>query len=122
MKILKTSYQNIPPYTTKDGSIIRELMHPQVHGNTHQSLAEAIVPIGFTTRYHRHARSEELYHILSGGGEMRLANNIFKVAAGDTICIAPGTPHQITNTGSDELKILCCCVPPYTHADTQLAD
>ena len=34
-------YRDIEPYVTKDGSEIRELMHPAVHGNEKQSLAEA---------------------------------------------------------------------------------
>ncbi len=45
---LKTEYEKIEPYITKDGSIIRELMHPAVHGNSKQSLAEATVPAGGT--------------------------------------------------------------------------
>ena len=43
---MKTSHDQIPPYTTKDGSEIRELMHPAVHGNRNQSFAEAIVAAG----------------------------------------------------------------------------
>jgi len=42
MKLL-TIYEEIEPYITKDGSIIRELIHPAVHGNSNQSLAEATV-------------------------------------------------------------------------------
>ena len=36
---IKTTYNNIKSYITKDGSEIRELMHPDVHGNIRQSLA-----------------------------------------------------------------------------------
>ena len=39
----KSRYVSVNPFTTKDGSIIRELMHPSVHGNANQSPAEAIV-------------------------------------------------------------------------------
>ena len=40
---------------TKDGSEIRELMHPAVHGNRKQSLAEATVAAGTARRaLHRH--------------------------------------------------------------------
>jgi hypothetical protein len=28
-----TRYADIPAYVTKDGSLIRELMHPALHGN-----------------------------------------------------------------------------------------
>ncbi|MGW8223534.1 MAG: cupin domain-containing protein, partial [Syntrophobacteria bacterium] len=41
--ILKSTYNEIHPYVTKDGAIIRELMHPEVHGNSNQSLAEATI-------------------------------------------------------------------------------
>ena len=40
---MHTRYADIPVYRTKDGSQIRELMHPEHHGNRTQSLAEAIV-------------------------------------------------------------------------------
>jgi len=45
----RTSYPDVVPYRTKDGSIIRELMHPGIHGNANQSLAEATVPAGGRT-------------------------------------------------------------------------
>lgn len=116
----KTTYTAIPAYITKDGSEIRELMHPAVHGNHCQSLAEALVPAGTTTRLHRHQRSEEIYHVLSGLGTMTLAGKRFALAPGDTVCIAPGAAHCVTATGIAPLRILCCCSPPYAHADTEL--
>ncbi len=119
-KTVKTRYAEISPYTTKDGSLIRELMHPGVHGCLNQSLAEAEIPQGTVTLLHRHVRTEEIYHILSGIGVMYLGNESFGLEIGDSICIRPGTPHQVRNTGAESLKILCCCSPPYSHADTEL--
>lgn len=115
-----THYQDIPPYRTKDGSEIRELMHPSVHGNAKQSLAEAIVAIGEQTQLHRHHQTEELYHITGGQGVMQLGEKSFKIGVGDTIAIPPGTAHAVENTGNVPLKILCCCAPPYSHEDTEL--
>jgi hypothetical protein len=66
MTPMKTRHAEIPVYITKDGSEIRELMHPAVHGNRLQSLAEATVHPGQRTHLHRHARTEELYHVTSG--------------------------------------------------------
>lgn len=117
---MKTEYGKIQPYTSKDGSIIRELMHPIAHGNTEQSLAEAIVPVGSSTLLHRHLQTEEIYHITEGSGLMILGDDKFEVTVGDSICIPPGTSHQIRNTGTVNLKILCCCAPPYSHDDTEL--
>jgi mannose-6-phosphate isomerase-like protein (cupin superfamily) len=116
----RTRLTEVTAYLTKDGSLIRELMHPNEHGNRNQSFAEAIVPVGVTTRLHRHQRSEELYHITAGSGLLTLADKQFEVVAGDTICIPPGTAHCIRNTGADELRILCACAPAYAHEDTEL--
>ena len=65
-----TRYADQPPFETRDGSEIRELMHPAVHGNRRQSLAEARVAPGQTTALHRHQASEELYHVTAGEGLM----------------------------------------------------
>lgn len=117
---MKTAYADAPPYVTKDGSVIRELMHPSVHGNRAQSLAEATVPPGTATRMHRHRVTEEIYHFTQGEGMMTLGEQRFAVVAGDTVCIAPGTPHCVENTGELPLKILCACSPAYSHEDTEL--
>jgi mannose-6-phosphate isomerase-like protein (cupin superfamily) len=118
--VTRTRYAEVAPYLTKDGSIIRELMHPAVHGNRAQSLAEAIVPVGAATRLHRHRRSEEIYHVVAGTGRMTRGAEQFDVAPGDTVAIAPGTAHCVANTGTEPLRILCACTPPYDHDDTQL--
>lgn len=119
---MRTRYRDIAPYPTKDGSEIRELMHPDLHGNVRQSLAEARVAPGAKTALHRHHHSEELYHVTAGHGRMTLGEQVFDVGPGDTVCIPPGTPHCIENTGTASLAILCCCAPPYAHQDTELLD
>lgn len=117
---LRTRYNDVKPYTTKDGSIIRELAHPDHHPVRHQSLAEAIVLPGESTHLHSHRTTEEIYFVLSGIGVMRLGEQEFAVSAGDTIIIPPETSHKLHNNGTEELKVLCCCSPPYDHDDTEL--
>ncbi|MHB1037324.1 MAG: cupin domain-containing protein [Pirellulales bacterium] len=108
----------VPAFTTKDGSEIRELLAYRNSRVRNQSLAEARLPAGASTMPHRHPRSEEIYYILAGQGIMRLEEETRPVGVGDAIAIPPGTRHQITNTGSDTLVFLCCCAPPYEDADT----
>ena len=117
---LLTRYGEIPAYVTKDGSEIRELMHPAVQGNRHQSLAEARVPAGASTLLHRHRLSEEIYHVTAGQGAMTLGDERFDIGPGDTVCIPPGVAHRVENTGDEPLVILCCSSPPYAHEDTEL--
>lgn len=119
---LKTARDAVVPYITRDGSEIRELLHPDHHAARHQSLAEAMVPAGGKTILHRHAKSEEIYHVTRGAGRMTLGAKSFAITAGDSILIAPGTPHCVENTGADDLHILCCCAPAYAHEDTELLE
>ncbi len=118
--MIKSEYSTVQSYITKDGSLIRELMHPDIHGNSRQSLAEAIVLPGSATFLHKHLRAEEIYHIIEGIGEMMVGDDQFEAVAGDTIYIPAGTQHKIKNSGEMQLKILCCCSPPYSHDDTEL--
>jgi mannose-6-phosphate isomerase-like protein (cupin superfamily) len=119
---MKTRHADIAPYITKDGSEIRELMHPDPHGSRNQSLAEAVVPAGARTLLHRHRETEELYHVTAGEGILTLGNARIKVSPGDTALIPPGTPHCIEATGAEPLRILCCCSPAYRHEDTEILD
>lgn len=114
--VVKT--REVDAYITRDGSSIRELMHPDQHGVVNQSLAEATVPAHSATRRHYHQLTEELYYITSGEGLMMLGDSQFSVTRGDTVCIPPGTEHCIQNTGEHDLVILCCCSPAYSHSGT----
>ena len=117
---MHTRYKDINAYETKDGSLIRELIHPSHQQNHLQSLAEAIINPGQTTALHRHHKTEEIYFIRQGQGIMTLGDKQFEVHDGDSICILPGTAHCIKNTGGQDLHILCSCAPAYSHDDTEL--
>ena len=117
---VKSRYSEVASYLTRDGCEIRELMHPAVHGNRNQSLAEATVNPGQNTALHLHRTSEEIYYFSHGSGVMTVGDQTFSVMAGDTVCIPPGTPHRVENTGDRPLRIVCACSPPYSHDDTEL--
>ena len=117
---MKTSLHQIQPYVTRDGSLIRELMHPQYHGNTNLSFAQAIIAPGQRTIRHVHKSSEEVYHIVQGTGMMTLGKKVFPVGPGDTVCIPQKIPHKIEYTSHEPLIFFCCCAPPYAHGDTEI--
>ena len=100
------------PFTTLDGSTIRELVHTR-----RQSVAEASLAAGQGTRRHCHPRSEEIYLLLDGGGLMELEGESGAVGAGDAILIPAGAWHRLT-AGAHGARFLCCCVPPYSDVDT----
>jgi mannose-6-phosphate isomerase-like protein (cupin superfamily) len=108
------------PFITLDGSEIRELAGVPTGNATNQSLAQATVPPGASTEAHYHRRSEEIYLFTAGTGRMRLGEEEAPVQAGDCVVIPPGVEHQLVNDGAEALVLMCCCAPPYSHADTVL--
>ncbi len=117
---MRSSIAEIKSFLTKDGSEIRELIHPAIHKNKALSLAEATISPGKKTLLHKHHASEEIYHIIRGAGIMTLGSKQFPIRPGDTICILPRTAHSLQNSGNEPLKILCSCAPPYSHEDTTI--
>jgi mannose-6-phosphate isomerase-like protein (cupin superfamily) len=112
------SRDDATPFTTADGSTIRVLLDAETAATANQSLAEATLEPGQATQRHYHARSEEIYVLLAGEGEMEVDGATRRVGPGDAILIPSGAWHQIRATGSGELRFLCCCAPPYAHDDT----
>ena len=113
---MRNRERDAAPFTTKDGSAIREYLHTE-----RQSLAEASLgPEGATTR-HYHGRSEEIYLLLEGSGRMELDGEEREVGPGDAILIPPGAWHRIV-AGASGLCFLCCCAPPYADDDTYFTE
>ena len=114
------NHRDTVPFTTVDGSTIRELMAHRNSAIRQQSLAEARLGVGCATTPHHHAVTEEIYYILAGTAAMTLGDETRPVGPGDAIAIPPGLRHTIRNTGTAELVFLCTCAPGYEHADTFL--
>jgi mannose-6-phosphate isomerase-like protein (cupin superfamily) len=111
-----------PPFITKDGSEIRELLAHRNSALRNQSLAEARLPAGAATQEHYHAKTEEIYFITAGRGRMRIEGEDADVKAGDAVAIPPGQKHKLWNTGAEPLTLLCCCAPCYEHSDTFITE
>jgi mannose-6-phosphate isomerase-like protein (cupin superfamily) len=107
------SPDGVEAFVTKDGSTIRELHHTAA-----QSLAEATLEPGQATERHYHRASEEIYVVTKGAGVLEIDGETRRVRPGEAVLIAPGAWHQLDNDGTSELRILCCCAPPYSHDDT----
>ena len=112
----------VPPFTTKDGSEIRELLAHRNSAIRNQSLAEARLPFGGATQEHFHPLAEEIYYLTHGTGKIRIGNETRDARAGDAIAIPPGQKHKLWNTGTETLRLLCCCAPAYEHSDTVITE
>ena len=117
-----TNLAQVVPFSTLDGSEIRELLAHRNSEIRNQSLAEARLPVGGATAEHYHRLTEEIYYITHGVGRIRIEGDVRDVVAGDAIAILPGQKHKLWNTGTEPLRLLCCCAPAYEHADTVLTE
>jgi mannose-6-phosphate isomerase-like protein (cupin superfamily) len=115
--VIVRSLEEAEPFTTADGSTIRELLGLPTAPVRNQSLAEATLAAGQATERHYHAEAEEIYYVVEGSGEMELDGERRAVDIGDAVLIPPGTRHQI-RADADGLRFLCCCAPAYRHQDT----
>ena len=59
-RVVHTRRADVEAFVTKDGSVVRELMHPNVHGNSNTSVAECIVAPGQTTLLHKYCCGRNL--------------------------------------------------------------
>ncbi len=112
MELDVQSIDRAEPFTTKDGSTIRELHHTAA-----QSLAEARLPARGETQRHYHARSEEIYFFLEGSGLLEVDGERRDVGTGDAALIPAGAWHAL-HAGDAGARFLCCCSPPYSDDDT----
>ena len=53
--------------------------------------------------YHAHSGEWELYLVISGTGSVRHKDGTTQIVARDAFIFAPNEPHQISNSGSEDL-------------------
>lgn len=69
----------------------------------------AVPPGKVAFPFHCHRINEEMFFVLQGTGEVRIGTETHPIRQGDIIACPPGGPeaaHQISNTGSEELRYL----------------
>jgi mannose-6-phosphate isomerase-like protein (cupin superfamily) len=106
-----------PEFIAGDATLLRELLHPDKQPIAiRYSLAHAIVPVGQTSTPHALATTE-VYYILSGQGEMHIAEEVQTVEPGDAIYIPPHAKQFIHNSGTEPLIFICMVDPAWQKAD-----
>jgi len=120
--------RDLKPFVTKDESIIHEFFHP-LHETSSKvprhfpfSIALATVRPGKRTIKHIHETSAEFYYITKGVGNIQLDSKMESLEENTIVYIPAETKHTVTNTGKEDLLILCICHPPYSHEDTKIVE
>lgn len=63
---------------------------------------------------HAHPDGMEAMYCISGSGVATVDADEYPLTANTMIAAAPGERHQIKNTGSEPLRVLCIFSPPVT--------
>jgi mannose-6-phosphate isomerase-like protein (cupin superfamily) len=104
----------ITPFSTPHGEIVREYMGAAAGGTQQHSLAHITLPPGKASLKHYHPLVEESYFILSGQGRMMIDSEERMLRAGDGIAVPANAVHQIFNDSDVNLEFLAICAPPWT--------
>jgi mannose-6-phosphate isomerase-like protein (cupin superfamily) len=112
--------KNCREFTAGDGSILRELLHPEKADlQIRYSLAYAKVAKGQKTKLHK-LKSCEVYYITAGSGLMHIDEKAFEVGPESAIYIPPGARQYIENMGNSDLKFLCIVDPAWRGEDEEI--
>jgi mannose-6-phosphate isomerase-like protein (cupin superfamily) len=68
---------------------------------------------------HRHTEQEEVYVVLSGGGRIKVDDEVVELAAWDAIRVAPGVMHTL-EAGPDGLEYIAVGAPNTDNKDAEL--
>jgi mannose-6-phosphate isomerase-like protein (cupin superfamily) len=72
---------------------------------------------------HRHKTQEEIYFVASGTLQFKLEDELFDVAAGNLVRIAPHVTRSVWNEGPDDAVLIMCSVKTEDpQADVELVD
>lgn len=115
--MLVRKLQTCDEFTAGDGTLLRELLHPDKQSvELRYSLAHAIVPPGQTSIPHALTTSE-VYYILSGQGDMSIDGETRRVEPGDAIYIPPNARQYIHNDSEEPLVFICIVDPAWRKED-----
>jgi len=104
-------------FVAGDGSLLRELLHPDKQAIAlRYSLAQAVVLPGQTCLPHA-LKTSEVYYILAGEGEMHIDDEVQKVLPGDAVYIPPHARQFIHNSGTEPLVFICIVDPAWRIED-----
>jgi mannose-6-phosphate isomerase-like protein (cupin superfamily) len=118
--MLIKSTDDCPEFLAGDGSLLRELLHPdKAPLEIRYSLAHATVFPDQATTPHRLTHAE-VYYVIEGFGAMFVNDECEPVEPGSAVYIPPGAVQSIENTGHDELVFLCIVDPAWQPQDEEV--
>ncbi len=90
------------------GREIRDLISEHTVGSKSISLRITdVFPGEITYPGHTHTECEEIIFLLSGEGEIKIEEDVFRIRQGDAVYLPVGAKHLIRNTGKERMRLAC---------------
>lgn len=97
-------------YALHEGSPVRVQWHFYGQSELPVAVQTWELPPGGFEGMHAHTEHdlplEEIYTVLDGTGRMRVDEETFDIATGDSVLARAGTSHDLRNTGDGPLRVL----------------
>jgi len=90
--------------------VIRVLLWSAQTGGA-MSMIETVTAPGGGPTWHKHGREDELFYVLSGIAEVRVAEVVYRCEAGDRVFGPRDIFHTYRNTGDTELRMVIAYTP-----------
>ena len=79
----------------------------------HCSMCMIQIAPGQTVRpAHSHPNGEEVIYVITGSGKVMVDGKVEAVTAGCAVLFPQGKVHMLSNTGDEEMKVVCFFAPP----------
>ena len=89
---------------------LHDLTTPETLPKNLRILSYVTLKPGESVGNHHHADETEIYHCMSGEGQVLDGTDMDEISPGDTVVLPAGTEHSITNAGLSDLVVLAVVV------------
>ncbi len=84
------------------------------------SVIQERMPPGTAEVRHLHRSARQFFYVLRGRAHLEAGGTDHELTAGEGLEVAPGTPHQMSNTSESEVEFIVVS-QPHSHGDREPA-
>jgi mannose-6-phosphate isomerase-like protein (cupin superfamily) len=107
------STQDIKPFTSPTGEVVREIFGKSANGLNEFSIAHITIKPNGSGLSHYHPKHYEAYYMLEGIASLTINDKTKQIRAGDTVLLKLNDIHNIENKTKEDVKFIAFCSPSW---------